>query len=71
MDESATIALFQELYSDITSAEQFNVKQPLLAHYTSISTLESILRNEEIWLSNPLFMNDMKEVRFGLTHAIA
>jgi hypothetical protein len=28
--------------------------------------LEAILRNNEIWLSNPLFMNDMEEVRFGI-----
>jgi hypothetical protein len=28
--------------------------------------LEAILRNDEVWLSNPLFMNDMEEVRFGI-----
>jgi hypothetical protein len=41
-------------------------KRPLLAHYTSIAVLEAILRNNEVWLSNPLFMNDMEEVRFGI-----
>jgi hypothetical protein len=40
--------------------------QPLLAHYTSIDVVEKILRNEEIWFSNPLFMNDLEELRFGL-----
>jgi len=41
-------------------------KRPLLSHYTSIQTLEKIISLKEIWLSNPLFMNDMEEVRFGL-----
>lgn len=38
----------------------------LLAHYTSVGALESIIRTNEIWLSNPLFMNDLEEMRFGL-----
>jgi Protein of unknown function (DUF2971) len=37
-----------------------------LAHYTSIDVLEKIMKTDEIWLSNPLFMNDLEEVRFGL-----
>lgn len=37
-----------------------------LAHYTSIITLESILKFNQLWLSNPLFMNDHEELRFGL-----
>lgn len=40
--------------------------RPLLAHYTSISVLEKIMKDEEVWFSNPLFMNDMEEMRFGL-----
>jgi hypothetical protein len=28
--------------------------------------LEAILRNNEVWFSNPLFMNDMEEVLFGI-----
>jgi hypothetical protein len=28
--------------------------------------MEKILRSSEIWFSNPLFMNDMQEMRFGL-----
>ena len=28
--------------------------------------LEAILLNEELWLSNPLFMNDKEEVNFGI-----
>jgi hypothetical protein len=38
----------------------------LLAHYTSIQVMESILKNGEVWFSNPLFMNDLQEMRFGL-----
>jgi DUF2971 family protein len=65
-DDQKIAALFEPLYGDIAADEQFNIKKPLLAHYTSISTLEAILRNEGIWFSNPLFMNDMEEVRFGI-----
>ncbi len=46
-------------------------ERPLLAHYTSVETLAKILKNEELWLSNPLFMNDLDEMRFGLTRGKA
>jgi hypothetical protein len=39
---------------------------PLLAHYTSIHTLERIARTGEIWFSNPLYMNDVDELRYGI-----
>jgi hypothetical protein len=39
---------------------------PLLAHYTSVKVMESILSTGQLWFSNPLFMNDLQEVRFGL-----
>ncbi len=42
----------------------------MLAHYTSIQVMESILKNNEIWFSNPLFMNDLQEMRFGLNAGI-
>ncbi len=44
---------------------------PLLAHYTSIQTLEKILSNDEIWFSNPLFMNDRDEVSFGVRNGVS
>jgi hypothetical protein len=59
-------AAFAALWSDIQDGDSFPAVRPLLAHYTSISTLERILVNDEIWLSNPLYMNDMEELRFGL-----
>lgn len=46
---------------------------PLLAHYTSIGTLERIAQTGEIWFSNPLYMNDVDELRYGMTlgvHAV-
>lgn len=38
----------------------------LLAHYTSLSALEGILRDQKLWFSHPLLMNDSEEMRFGL-----
>jgi hypothetical protein len=46
---------------------------PLLAHYTSIGTLERIAQTGEIWFSNPLYMNDVDELRYGMSlglHAV-
>lgn len=46
---------------------------PLLAHYTSIATLERIAQTGEIWFSNPLYMNDVDELRYGMSlglHAV-
>jgi hypothetical protein len=37
-----------------------------MAHYTSVEALEKILRDDILWFSNPLFMNDLEEMRFGL-----
>ena len=39
---------------------------PLLAHYTSINALERIAQTGEIWFSNPLYMNDVDELRYGM-----
>lgn len=61
--EIELVAQFNPLY------ERFQHQVPtdtLLAHYTSIQVMESILRNNEVWFSNPLFMNDMQEMRSGL-----
>jgi hypothetical protein len=41
----------------------------LLAHYTSVPTIEQILRTKQMWLSNPLYMNDMQEMRAGISLA--
>lgn len=49
--------------ADLDWSEQTN--KPLLAHYTSVQNLERILVSNEFWFSNPLFMNDWEEIRFG------
>jgi hypothetical protein len=62
---------FVSLWSDIQSAETFPARRPLLAHYTSIETLERILASDEMWFSNPLYMNDLEELRFGMSQSAA
>lgn len=54
------------LYSDLEQENEFPEVSPLLCHYTSMQNLENILAGEEVWLSNPLYMNDLEEVRFGV-----
>jgi Protein of unknown function (DUF2971) len=66
MDDAAIIKLFEPLYSDTKPETQFAHKKPLLAHYTTIQTIEKIISSKELWFSNPLYMNDLEEVRFGL-----
>jgi hypothetical protein len=58
--------LFRPLYNRFDYSEKLKAEKPLLAHYTSIQALELILRDQEIWFSNPLFMNDLEEIRFGI-----
>ena len=68
MDDGAIWKLFLPLYDDLKEEDEFFNKKPFLAHYTSLDVLEKILRTDEIWFSNPLFMNDLEEVRFGILH---
>ncbi|MET3232039.1 UNVERIFIED_ORG: hypothetical protein ABIC54_004242 [Burkholderia sp. 1263] len=58
--------LWIDLYADVAKDETFPAKTPLLAHYCSTATLEAIVRHEQLWFSNPLFMNDHEELRFGV-----
>lgn len=56
---------YEGLYSYIRT--HTSPEEPLLlAHYTSVETAEKILKNEEIWFSNPLYMNDLEEMVAGL-----
>lgn len=70
MEDTEIMSLFNPLYEDITEQDVFHIRKPLLAHYTSLEVLEKILRTNEIWFSNPLFMNDLEEVRFGLVGGV-
>ncbi|MXS83834.1 DUF2971 domain-containing protein [Nitrosomonas oligotropha] len=54
------------LWDDYDNSKDYPDQRPLLAHYTSISTIEKIINSNELWLSNPLFMNDWEELRFGM-----
>ena len=67
MNDEEIRKLFEPLFADLRGDDSFPAKRPLLAHYTSIPVLEAILRNNEVWFES-LFMNDMEEVRFGMTH---
>jgi hypothetical protein len=60
----------QTLWSDVEEAKSFPAVRPVLAHYTSIATLDAIMSNDELWFSNPLFMNDVEELRFGILEGI-
>lgn len=66
MTDNEISSAFQTLWSDIPAVDNFPHKRPLLAHYTSIATLESIMRNGEFWFSHPLRMNDSEELKFGI-----
>lgn len=66
MDRDHIAQLFVPLFSDLNAADYLANKRPLLAHYTSLDVLESIISTNEIWFSNPLCMNDLEEVRFGI-----
>lgn len=72
MNETEMIwSLFLPLYGDIKEEDEFYRKKPLLAHYTSLEVLEKILKTNEVWFSNPLFMNDLEEVRFGILNGVS
>lgn len=58
------------LYKDLREDDQFYNIKPYLAHYTTLQNLENILYSREIWLSNPLFMNDLEEIRFGISEGV-
>lgn len=56
---------YASLYSAVETKESPN--QPLLlAHYTSVQVVEQILTKGEVWFSNPLYMNDLDELRAGV-----
>jgi hypothetical protein len=51
---------YMALWEDVLSSP---VLPPgLVAHYTGIDALEGILKNGELWFSNPLYTNDTEEL---------
>jgi hypothetical protein len=69
LDNNEIWTLFDQLYADLNREDAYPQNRPLLAHYTSIATLEAIMKSNEMWLGNPLFMNDYEELRFGINEA--
>jgi hypothetical protein len=71
-ESEGVVTTDQDLYNSafgrlfITPLSEMPSPPRLLAHYTSINVMESILQTRQIWFSNPLFMNDLQEVRFGI-----
>ncbi|WP_417432908.1 DUF2971 domain-containing protein [Kiloniella sp.] len=71
MDADNIYELFNPIDEFILDTEEsYPSIRPLLAHYTNLTTAEEILKRDEIWLSNPLFMNDHEEVRFGVNNGV-
>jgi hypothetical protein len=64
MTEEEIRQIFLRLFDDVGPAEPNSI--PLLAHYTKLDVLESMIQNEELWMANPLYMNDHDEIRFGI-----
>lgn len=64
------VDLHNLLYSDLDTPNDYPNARPLLAHYTSLESVEKILQSEQLWLSNPLLMNDLEEVRFGVLNGM-
>ncbi|QDZ10920.1 DUF2971 domain-containing protein [Devosia ginsengisoli] len=65
--------LMSALYNDLSEGEDhsdFFSDPPLLAHYTTTFVLEQIAKYNQIWFGNPLLMNDIEEVRFGINEGL-
>jgi hypothetical protein len=69
MTDDEILAQLRPFWEDIGKVEAFDERAVLLAHYTSVDVIESILRGGELWFSNPLFMNDTQEIRFPFNEA--
>jgi Protein of unknown function (DUF2971) len=61
--------IFLEAFTNLASMPA-DSRPRHLAHYTSISVLEKIVQNNEIWFSHPLFMNDHEEMLFGIREGV-
>lgn len=66
MNNKEIFAAFDPLWEPDLGEKGFEHVKPLLAHYTSIAVVESVLTTNELWFSNPLLMNDLEEVQFSV-----
>lgn len=65
--------LMSALYNDLLEGgdySNFFRDPPLLAHYTTAFVLEQMAKSNQIWFGNPLLMNDIEEVRFGINEGL-
>lgn len=70
MNENDVRNIFTPLYSNFNNAIDPKKRPAFLSHYTSISVLEKIIKDHELWLSNPLMMNDLEEMQFGMNEGL-
>jgi hypothetical protein len=63
IDTVAQTAYLSAMMADLREED----RPARLAHYTSLATLESILTSRQLWFANPLYMNDLEEMRFGMS----
>src|ERR1700687_140484 len=66
MDISSIHTIYTPLYMKFDTSERLKNAQVFLAHYTLVSVMQKIIDTAEVWFSNPLFMSDLEELRFGL-----
>ncbi|SRR6266496_309844 len=64
------VAIYDALHRPFDCTDRLRNNPPLLAHYTSVQVAEQIIKNEEIWLSHPFYMNDLEELNFGMLQGI-
>jgi hypothetical protein len=55
LDDYQLVAQFDPLYQGFERALTLGSTRPLLAHYTSIRVMESILQTSEVWFSNAMY----------------
>jgi Protein of unknown function (DUF2971) len=68
-DTEINAAYIRELENFIGTESLLKQAPKQLAHYTTIGNLEKIME-KEFWFSNPLFMNDLQELRLGLNQGM-
>jgi hypothetical protein len=64
------VARYNPLHQPFDCTDRLRNDPPLLAHYTSVQVAEQVIKNQEIWLSHPFYMNDLEELRFGMLQGI-
>lgn len=61
-------SLESPLYRDFRDTDIYFLIALLLSNYINSFCFEKIVKNNEVLLSNPLLMNDLEEIRFGINN---